>query len=109
MKVKPSGRFVRSASLLIVGKHICQGQRGSVGKETNPVTREEEIFVNLVILHTNRVFYAMKDGLVVKLEGLHRDVWWFFSLPIPLAVWERTQLVRNDAFVAFVERCRNWK
>lgn len=75
----------------------------------NPVSREEEIFVNLVILHTNSVFYAMKDELVVKLEGLRRDVWWFFSLPIPLAVWERAKLVQNDAFVAFVERCRNWK
>jgi hypothetical protein len=75
----------------------------------NSVTREEEIFVNLVILHTNSVFYATKDELVVKLEGLRRDVWWFFSLPIPQAVWERAKLVQNDAFVAFVESCRNWK
>jgi len=75
----------------------------------NPVTREEEIFVNLVILHTNSVFYTLQDELVVKLEGLRRDVWWFFSLPIPRAVWERAKLVQNDAFVAFVEQCRNWK
>lgn len=75
----------------------------------NPVTREEEIFVNLVILHTNSVFYATRDELVVKLEGLRRDVWWFFSLPIPLAVWERSKLVQNDAFVTFVEECLNWK
>ena len=74
-----------------------------------PVTREEEIFVNLVILHTNSVFYATKDELVVKLEGLRRDVWWFFSLPIPIAVWERAKLVQNDAFVEFVDSCRNWK
>ena len=74
-----------------------------------PVTREEEIFVNLVILHTNSVFYAMKDELVVKLEGLRRDVWWFFSLPIPMAVWERAKVVQNDAFVEFIEQCRNWK
>ena len=74
-----------------------------------PVTREEEIFVNLVILHTNSVFYATKDELVIKLEGLRRDVWWFFSLPVPLAVWERMKVVQNDAFVTFVEQCRNWK
>ncbi len=43
------------------------------------VTREEEIFVNLVILHLSSVFYAMKDELVIKLEGLRRDVWWFAS------------------------------
>ena len=74
-----------------------------------PITREEEIFVNLVILHTNSVFYATKDELVVKLEGLRRDVWWFLSLPIPLAAWERAKLVQNDAFVVFVESCLNWK
>src|SRR5438309_354670 len=46
------------------------------------ITREEEIFVNLVILHLNCVFYARRTGLVFKLEGLRRDVGWFFSLPI---------------------------
>ena len=74
-----------------------------------PVTRGEEMFVNLVILHTNSAYYAMKDQLVVKLEGLRRDVAQFFSLPIPKAIWENTKLVQNDEFVDFVESCRNWK
>ena len=30
----------------------------------------------------------MKDELVTKLEGMQRDVRWFFSLPISPAVWE---------------------
>ncbi len=34
------------------------------------MTREEEIFVNLVIFHLNVVFYARKSGLVFKLERL---------------------------------------
>ena len=69
------------------------------------ITREEEIFVNLVILHLNCLFYARKTGLVFKLEGLRRDVGWFFSLPIPRAVWTKTKLLQNDDFVMFVEAC----
>lgn len=74
-----------------------------------PVNRDEEIFVNLVIQHLSSVFHALRDELVVKPEGLRRDVWWFFSLPIPLVVWERAKVLQNDAFIAFVEQCRNWK
>ena len=74
-----------------------------------PVSRDEEIFVSLVIQHLSGVFHALKDELVIKPEGLRRDVWWFFSLPVPLTVWERAKLLQNDAFVAFVEKCRNWK
>jgi hypothetical protein len=73
------------------------------------ISREEEIFVNLVILHINSVFYAHKMGLVFKLEGLRRDIAWFFSLPIPRMLWEKSKVLQNDDFVAFVEMCRNWK
>ena len=73
------------------------------------ITREEEIFVNLVILHLNSVFYAHKMGLVFKLEGLRRDIAWFFSLPIPRMLWEKSRVLQNDDFVSFVEMCRNWK
>ena len=81
--------------------------RADVAKE--PVSRDEEIFVSLVIQHLNGVFHALRDELVIKPEGLRRDVWWFFSLPVPLAVWERAKVLQNDAFVTFVEQCRNWK
>ena len=74
-----------------------------------PVTRDEEIFVELVILHLSSVFHALKDDLVINQEGLRRDVASFFSFPIPRAVWERNKILQNDAFVAFVENCRNWK
>src|SRR4051812_47969837 len=49
----------------------------------SPLKQEEQIFVNLVILHLNSVFHAMKDKLVLKPEGLQKDVGWFFTLPIP--------------------------
>lgn len=74
-----------------------------------PVTRAEEIFVNLVVLQISSVYEAMKNGLVIKQEGLRRDVWWFISLPIPQAVWEKGKVLQNDDFVAYVEACKNWK
>ena len=74
-----------------------------------PVTPEEEIFVNLVVLQISSVFEALKSGLVIKQEGLRRDVWWFISLPIPKAVWEKGKVLQNDDFVAYVEACRDWK
>src|SRR5947207_13668898 len=42
--------------------------RADVGQDE--ITREEEIFINLVVLHLSCVFYARKTGLVFKLEGL---------------------------------------
>jgi len=74
-----------------------------------PVTDAERVFVTLVILHINSVYYAMSDQLVVKYEGLHRDIAQFFSLPIPQAVWDRMKVFQNDALVRFIEECRNWK
>jgi len=74
-----------------------------------PVSDAERVFVTFVILHISSVHYAMTDQLVVKLEGLRRDVSQFLSLPIPREVWEKIKFVQNDDFVAFVESCRNWK
>lgn len=74
-----------------------------------PVTDAERVFVNLVIQHINSVYRAMSDQLVVKVEGLRRDVAQFLSLPIPREVWEKIKVLQNDDFAAFVESCRNWK
>jgi hypothetical protein len=74
-----------------------------------PVTDAERMFVTFVILHISGVHYAMKDQLVVTVEGLRRDIAQFFSLPIPREVWEKVKVLQNDDFVAFVELCRNWK
>jgi hypothetical protein len=50
-------------------------------------------------------FHAMRDELTIKPEGLRRDVWWFFSLPIPRAVWEKFKVLQNDKFAFYVEDC----
>lgn len=69
------------------------------------VTAEETVFVNMVILHTSSVFEALKDQLLSKQEGFRKDVAFFFALPIPNAVWQKTKLLQNSDFVAFVEEC----
>jgi hypothetical protein len=51
----------------------------------------------------------MNDQLVVKVEGLRRDIAKFFSKPIPGEVWDKIKALQNDDFVAFVESCRNRK
>jgi hypothetical protein len=84
--------------------------RDASAKTTSqPITDAERIFVNLVIQHIHSVYRAMNDQLVVKIEGLRRDIAQFFSLPIPGEVWEKIKVMQNDDFVAFVETCRNWK
>ena len=70
---------------------------------SQPVTPAEELFVGLIISHINSVFYATNDKLVVKWEGLRRDVGLFFSLPIPNAVWTKSKLLQNLDFAAFIE------
>ena len=63
----------------------------------------------MVIQHLGSMYYAMSDQLVVKLEGMRRDIAQFLSLPIPRDVWEKIKVYQNDDFVAFMESCRNWK
>ena len=67
------------------------------------VTDTERVFVTMVILHVNSVYYAMSDQLVVEYEGLRRDIAQFLSKPIPKAVWEKTKQFQNDDFIKFIE------
>jgi hypothetical protein len=68
-----------------------------------PVTSDEEFFVNMVISHTSSVYKALEDELLTKQEGLRRDVKSFFLLPVPNAVWQKTKLLQNQDFAAFIE------
>jgi len=68
-----------------------------------PVTSAEEFFVNMVISHTSSVYESLKDELLIKQDGLRRDIGLFFSLPVPKAVWATTKLLQNQDFAAFIE------
>ena len=69
---------------------------------TQPVTPAERFFVNMVISHTSSVYEALKDELLTEQDGLRRDTRFFFSLPIPNAVWTRSKRLQNQDFAAFI-------
>jgi hypothetical protein len=71
--------------------------------ETQPVTPAEESFAGEVISHTSSVYEALKDDLLIRQEGLRRDVRIFFSHPVPKAVWTKTKLLQNHDFAAFID------
>ena len=69
----------------------------------DPVSTQEEMLVNMLILHLGTVYRAMKEGMFVELEGLQKDIRRFFASPIPKAVWIKTKLLQNQDFAAFIE------
>lgn len=71
--------------------------------EKEKMTDEEAIFVNLLILHLNATFRAMRSGLYTTNQGIEEDIRWFFSLPIPRLVWQLSKEIREPEFVKFVE------
>jgi len=75
---------------------------GNADLRRNPVTRDEELFVNLLILHLNTAYQAMKNGDFAEPEGLRKDIQGFFSLPIPHTVWQKTKSLQDSDFVEFV-------
>jgi hypothetical protein len=96
-------------TIFLNDKALTRVRDASANTTNQPITDAESIFVNLVIQHIHSVYRAMNDQLVVKIEGLRRDIVQFFSLPIPSEVWEKIKVMQNDDFVAFVESCRRWK
>jgi len=95
--------------IFLLNKNLARVFDASANLAKRPITDEERAFVNMVIQHTHSVYRAMNEHLVIKVEGLRRDIADFFWLPIPNAVWEKLKPFQNDDFVAFVESCRNWK
>jgi hypothetical protein len=71
--------------------------------ENDKMTDEEAVFVNLLILHLNATFRAMRSGLYTTKQGIEEDIRWFFSLPIPRSVWHLSKQIREPDFVEFVE------
>lgn len=68
-----------------------------------PITDEEELFVNLLILHLASNYHAAKAGMFMLPGELQADISAFFARPIPRAVWERTKKFQEREFIAFVE------
>ncbi len=72
----------------------------------SPVTEDEKLFVNLLILHLASSHRASKAGMFSLPTELDADIKTFFSWPIPRAVWEMMRPLQEPDFAAFVERHR---
>jgi hypothetical protein len=71
--------------------------------KARPVTAEEEFFVQMVIANASLMYEALKDELVTRQDGFRQDLRSFFSLPIPSAVWDKSKLLQNHDFAAFID------
>ena len=72
--------------------------------EKHPVTTDEELFINLLILHTFAAYRAALAKIYVSPQNLSHDIGGFFSLPIPQSVWNRLKQTQGRDFVSFVEK-----
>ena len=72
----------------------------------SPVTEDEKLFVNLLILHLASSHRAAKAGMFSLPTELDADIKAFFSWPIPRAVWEMMRPLQEPDFAAFVDQHR---
>jgi len=88
-------------SVFLNHPELVRVRDASADTTKQPITHAERVFVNMVIQHINSVYCAMTEQLVVKVEGLRRDIAQFFSLPIPREVWESAKVLQNDPKVKY--------
>ena len=77
----------------------------SVDLVAQPMTTVEERFLNETTIHFSTGWQLACDGSLLTLGALIPDAKWFFSLPLPNAVWEQTKSTRDPKFVSFIEKC----
>jgi hypothetical protein len=68
-----------------------------------PVSLQERIFVNFIILHLSALLVAIDSGVLLKPAGLDEDLRELFSLPIPNKVWHDTRRFRDPALIKYLE------
>ena len=67
------------------------------------ITLEEELLVQFLILHLRATFKARRAKMDFADDRVALDARYFFALPIPRAVWERSRAFQDEDFVAFIE------
>ena len=74
-----------------------------VDLEKHPITIEERVFVQFIILHSRASYKARKAGMDFDDDAVAADLSQFFSRPIPRAVWEKNKGFQDKDFVNFVD------
>jgi len=74
-----------------------------VDLQTNPITYQEQRFVEFVLLHASSTYNFSKKSALVQIEQFKYDVDDFLSFPIPQAVWTTKKHFYNKDFVKFID------
>ncbi len=82
--------------------HLTRIRDPKADLKKQPVTPEESLFVNLIILHLNCWYQAIKYDAVSRPERVDTDAGTFFSLPVPLHVWQLQKQYQNADFARFL-------
>lgn len=77
--------------------------RGDANTSEKAITLDEELLVQFLILHLRATFKARRAKMDFGDDRVALDTRYFFTLPIPRAVWERSREFQDADFVAFVE------
>ena len=117
VEIKHANKAQRVSNLIAINRHhweiwsqlfrypeLRRVLAPDVNLEKTPVTNDEILFVNSVILHLNTVRKAERSRMFIPAEGLNLDVRGFFSLPIPKAVWTKSRALQDRDLVVFVDR-----
>ena len=83
--------------------HLARVRDTKVDLRKQPPTRDESLFVNLLILHLNCWYQAIRRGEINPPEGLGMDVGNFYGLPIPNHIWQQRKKLHDAEFVSFVD------
>jgi hypothetical protein len=92
-------------SRLIERRELAPVLDATVDVRAAPPALPEEVFINHLIQHLAATYRAIESGLLLRPEQLQRDIRRFFSLPIPLAVWQQQRLLLDEDFARLVEDC----
>jgi hypothetical protein len=74
---------------------------------SEPLTFEQEEFLNLVFLHLKASYEALKDGLPIDRDAIVRDVRDFFVLPSTIAMWRKAESYFEPGFRDFIQKSRS--
>src|SRR5690349_12914181 len=72
--------------------------------EKEPLSKEEEEFLNMAILHVRACFEAIRDGMPIHGPGVEADIKGFFSLPAVQVSWEGRKMFYDRDFVCWIEK-----
>lgn len=94
-------------SMMIEKKSLSRILNENVDLARNPVTLEESMFVNLVLLHIENVCQAAKEGYYDIGWNEKRDIADLLELPIPSVVWKDIRKYQSPVLVDFIASLDN--